>query len=79
MEWYPILCLPPLFAAGTSQFDTLDDTFVNFADHWAFASPVRKVHDNLTVTGLAIAVAFVLDTPKPSVSPVTITTAPQTP
>jgi high-affinity nickel-transport protein len=62
LPWYAILCLPLLFAAGMSLFDTLDGTFMNFAYHWAFANPVRKVYYNLTITGLSIAVAFVIGT-----------------
>jgi high-affinity nickel-transport protein len=62
LPWYAILCLPLLFAAGMSLFDTLDGTFMNFAYHWAFSNPVRKVYYNLTVTGLSIAVAFLIGT-----------------
>ncbi|GAA2658283.1 HoxN/HupN/NixA family nickel/cobalt transporter [Streptomyces lunalinharesii] len=62
LPWYAILCLPLLFAAGMSLFDTLDGTFMNFAYNWAFANPVRKVYYNLTITGLSIAVAFVIGT-----------------
>ena len=62
LPWYAILCLPLLFAAGMSLFDTLDGTFMNFAYHWAFSNPVRKVYYNLTITGLSIAVAFVIGT-----------------
>jgi nickel/cobalt transporter (NiCoT) family protein len=62
LPWYAVLCLPLLFAAGMSLFDTLDGTFMNVAYGWAFAKPVRKVYYNLTVTGLSIAVAFVVGT-----------------
>jgi high-affinity nickel-transport protein len=62
LPWYAILVLPVLFAAGMSLFDTLDGTFMNFAYHWAFANPVRKVYYNLTITGLSVAVAFVVGT-----------------
>ncbi|MDN0200466.1 HoxN/HupN/NixA family nickel/cobalt transporter [Streptomyces sp. S.PNR 29] len=62
LPWYAILCLPLLFAAGMSLFDTLDGTFMNFAYHWAFSHPVRKVFYNLTITGLSIAVAFFIGT-----------------
>jgi high-affinity nickel-transport protein len=62
LPWYAILCLPLLFAAGMSLFDTLDGCFMNFAYHWAFSNPVRKVYYNLTITGLSIAVAFVIGT-----------------
>jgi high-affinity nickel-transport protein len=62
LPWYAILCLPLLFAAGMSLFDTLDGTFMNFAYQWAFSHPVRKVFYNLTITGLSIAVAFLIGT-----------------
>ncbi|MFC0041509.1 HoxN/HupN/NixA family nickel/cobalt transporter [Actinomadura rayongensis] len=62
LPWYAILVLPLLFACGMSLFDTLDGTLMNFAYHWAFANPVRKVYYNLTITGLSIAVAFVIGT-----------------
>ncbi|MEY9946168.1 HoxN/HupN/NixA family nickel/cobalt transporter [Kitasatospora sp. GAS1066B] len=62
LPWYAILCLPLLFASGMSLFDTLDGTFMNFAYHWAFSNPTRKVYYNLTITGLSIAVAFLIGT-----------------
>jgi high-affinity nickel-transport protein len=62
LPWYAIVVLPLLFAAGMSLFDTLDGTFMNFAYHWAFANPVRKIYYNLTITGLSVAVAFVIGT-----------------
>jgi high-affinity nickel-transport protein len=60
LPWYAILCLPLLFAAGMSLFDTLDGTFMNFAYHWAFSNPVRKVYYNLAITGLSVSVALVI-------------------
>jgi nickel/cobalt transporter (NiCoT) family protein len=62
LPWYAIVCLPLLFAAGMSLFDTLDGTFMNVAYHWAFSNPVRKVYYNLAITGLSIAVAFLIGT-----------------
>jgi nickel/cobalt transporter (NiCoT) family protein len=62
LPWYAIVCLPLLFAAGMSLFDTLDGTFMNVAYHWAFSNPVRKVYYNLTITGLSVTVAFVIGT-----------------
>jgi nickel/cobalt transporter (NiCoT) family protein len=60
LPWYAILCLPVLFAAGMSLFDTIDGTFMNFAYGWAFSRPVRKVYYNLTITALSVAVAFII-------------------
>jgi high-affinity nickel-transport protein len=59
---YAILCLPILFAAGMSLLDTIDGSFMNFAYGWAFSKPVRKVYYNLTITGLSVAVAFIIGT-----------------
>ncbi|HXA60905.1 MAG TPA: HoxN/HupN/NixA family nickel/cobalt transporter [Streptosporangiaceae bacterium] len=60
LPWYAIVCLPLLFTAGMSLFDTLDGTFMNFAYHWAFSNPVRKVYYNLAITGLSVAVALII-------------------
>jgi high-affinity nickel-transport protein len=60
LPWYAIVCLPLLFAAGMSLFDTLDGTFMNFAYQWAFSNPVRKVFYNLAITGLSVSVALVI-------------------
>jgi high-affinity nickel-transport protein len=60
MPVYAILCLPILFAAGMSLFDTLDGAFMSFAYGWAFSSPVRKLFYNIAVTGLSVAVALLI-------------------
>jgi high-affinity nickel-transport protein len=60
LPWYAILVLPILFAAGMSLLDTIDGSFMNFAYDWAFSRPVRKVYYNLTITGLSVAVAFII-------------------
>jgi high-affinity nickel-transport protein len=62
LPWYAILCLPVLFAAGMSLFDTIDGSFMNFAYGWAFSKPVRKVYYNIAITGLSVAVAFFIGT-----------------
>ncbi|MFW0794570.1 HoxN/HupN/NixA family nickel/cobalt transporter [Gordonia sp. CPCC 205515] len=62
LPWYAILCLPVLFAAGMSLFDSIDGSFMNFAYGWALANPVRKVYYNLIITGLSVAVAMVIGT-----------------
>jgi nickel/cobalt transporter (NiCoT) family protein len=62
LPWQAIVCLPLLFAAGMSLFDTLDGAFMSVAYRWAFSSPVRKVYYNLTITALSVAVAFVIGT-----------------
>ncbi len=60
LPFYAILCLPILFAAGMSLFDTIDGAFMNFAYGWAFAKPVRRIFYNITTTGLSVAVALVI-------------------
>ncbi|WP_225847212.1 HoxN/HupN/NixA family nickel/cobalt transporter [Streptomyces sp. HPF1205] len=62
LPWYAIVCLPVLFAAGMCLLDTIDGSFMNFAYEWAFSKPVRKVYYNLTITGLAVAVALIIGT-----------------
>ncbi len=58
VPFYAILCLPILFAAGMSLFDTIDGAFMNFAYGWAFSKPIRKLFYNLTITALSVAVAL---------------------
>ena len=62
LPFYAIICLPILFAAGMSLFDTIDGAFMNFAYGWAFAKPVRKIFYNMAVTGLSVAVALLIGT-----------------
>lgn len=62
LPWYAVLSLPLLFAGGMTLFDTIDGCFMNFAYGWAFARPVRKIYYNLIITGLSIAVAFLIGT-----------------
>src|SRR5438105_4922372 len=50
--------LPLSFAAGMSLMDTADGAFMSNAYSWAFASPIRKVFYNLTVTSLSVFVAL---------------------
>ena len=60
MPVWPIMALPLLFAAGMSLMDTADGVFMTTAYRWAFATPVRKVYYNLTVTGLSVGAALVI-------------------
>ena len=52
LPWYAVLCLPILFAAGMSLFDTLQGSFMTYAYGWALARPLRKIYYNLVITGL---------------------------
>ncbi len=53
-----IVSLPLIFAAGMSLMDTLDGAFMAKAYTWAFASPIRKVFYNMTITSLSVFVAL---------------------
>ncbi|HET7421469.1 MAG TPA: HoxN/HupN/NixA family nickel/cobalt transporter, partial [Candidatus Dormibacteraeota bacterium] len=53
-----VVALPLIFAAGMSLMDTADGAFMSKAYSWAFASPIRKVFYNLTVTSLSVFVAL---------------------
>jgi high-affinity nickel-transport protein len=60
IPWYAILCLPILFTAGMTLMDTTDGLFMNLAYGWAFLNPVRKVYYNLAITGLSVAICFLI-------------------
>ena len=62
LPFYAILCLPILFTAGMTLFDTIDGAFMNFAYGWAFSEPIRKVFYNLAVTALSVSLALVIGT-----------------
>lgn len=62
LPWYAILCLPILFAAGMSLFDTLQGSFMTAAYGWALGQPVRRIYYNLIITGLSVAVALIIGT-----------------
>jgi high-affinity nickel-transport protein len=55
-----VLALPVLFAAGMSLMDTADGVFMTTAYRWAFATPLRKIYYNLTVTGLSVLAALLI-------------------
>jgi nickel/cobalt transporter (NiCoT) family protein len=55
-----ILSLPTLFAAGMSLVDTAEGALMGRAYGWAFASPLRKLYYNITVTSLSVAAALVI-------------------
>ena len=58
MPFYAILCLPVLFAAGMSLFDTLDGLLMRVAYGRAVGEPARRVRYDVVVTGLSAAVAL---------------------
>src|SRR5215469_2355035 len=60
IPWFAICCLPILFTAGMALMDTTDGIFMNIAYGWAFFNPVRKVYYNLAITGLSVAICFLV-------------------
>ena len=58
LPFLAVVSLPLIFAAGMSLWDTTDGAFMAKAYSWAFASPIRKVFYNMTVTGLSVFVAL---------------------
>ena len=60
LPWYAVLCLPLIFAAGMSLFDTMDSAVMVRAYSWATVNPVRKVYYSLTVTGISVMVAIII-------------------
>jgi nickel/cobalt transporter (NiCoT) family protein len=62
LPWYAIVTLPLLFGSGMSLLDCLDGLFMSVAYDWAFLRPVRKVYYNVFITGLSVAVAFLIGT-----------------
>ncbi|KYP79459.1 HoxN/HupN/NixA family nickel/cobalt transporter [Ferroacidibacillus organovorans] len=55
-----IISLPIVFAAGMSFMDTADGIFMTTAYGFAFATPLRKIYYNLSVTGLGVLAASVI-------------------
>ncbi|MBB6672770.1 HoxN/HupN/NixA family nickel/cobalt transporter [Cohnella nanjingensis] len=60
MPIFGIISLPLLFAAGMSLMDTADGMFMTNAYRWAFATPLRKLYYNVTVTSVSVAAALVI-------------------
>ena len=58
LPFLAVLALPLIFAAGMSLMDTTDGAFMAKAYSWAFASPIRKLFYNLTMTGISVFVAL---------------------
>jgi nickel/cobalt transporter (NiCoT) family protein len=55
-----ILVFPVLFAAGMSLVDTTDGVMMLGAYEWALVKPLRKLHYNMTITLVSIAVAVLI-------------------
>jgi nickel/cobalt transporter (NiCoT) family protein len=57
---WSIMVFPALFAAGMSLVDTTDGVLMLSAYDWAFVKPIRKLYYNLTITLVAVVVAFLI-------------------
>jgi high-affinity nickel-transport protein len=62
LPWYAIACLPLLFAAGMTLLDTVDGSVMNMVYDATLISHGRRVHYNLIITGISMAVALVIAT-----------------
>ena len=62
IEWYTLLALPLLFAAGMSLLDTADGLVMRYAYGWAFADGARKLRYNLAITAISVIVAVAVGT-----------------
>lgn len=58
LPFYAVMCLPVLFAAGMTLFDTLNSSAMNTAYGWSFGAPARKVYFNFVVTGITVLSAL---------------------
>jgi high-affinity nickel-transport protein len=57
MSIWLIMVFPVLFAAGMALIDTTDGVLMLGAYNWAFVKPARKLHYNLVITAVSVAVA----------------------
>jgi nickel/cobalt transporter (NiCoT) family protein len=56
------MIFPTLFAAGMSLIDTTAGVLMLGAYRWAFVEPARKLHYNLVITAVSVAVAALIGT-----------------
>lgn len=60
LPFYAVMCLPILFAAGMTLFDTLNSGFMRLAYGWATASPIKRLYYNFTVTTISVLGALAI-------------------
>jgi len=60
LPFYAVICLPILFTAGMTLFDTLNTVAMNRAYGWSFANPLRKLYYSFTMTAMTVVSAFVI-------------------
>jgi high-affinity nickel-transport protein len=57
---YAILCLPLLFAAGMTLFDSINGALTGRAYGWALSRPARRAFYNLTVTAITVVASLTI-------------------
>jgi high-affinity nickel-transport protein len=57
---WSIMAFPALFTAGMSLVDTAESLLMMGAYGWAFATPMRKLYYNMTITLLSVIVAVLV-------------------
>jgi high-affinity nickel-transport protein len=60
LSLWSILLFPALFTAGMALMDTADSTLMVGAYGWAFATPLRKLYYNITITFISVVAALVI-------------------
>lgn len=60
LPFYAVLCLPILFAAGMTLFDTLNSGFMRYAYGWATDNPIKRLYYNFTVTSVSVVGALTI-------------------
>jgi high-affinity nickel-transport protein len=60
MSIWLMMVFPALFAAGMALIDTTDGVLMCGAYNWALIKPARKLHYNLIVTAVSVAVAALI-------------------
>jgi len=58
VPWWATLCLPVLFAAGMTLFDTADSALLAHTYRWADGSALRRRQVTTTITYLSAGLAF---------------------
>ncbi|MEO8678090.1 MAG: HoxN/HupN/NixA family nickel/cobalt transporter [Vicinamibacterales bacterium] len=57
-----VLCLPVVFAAGMSMLDAADGVLMCGVYRWSLDNPERRIHYNLSLTGISVVAALVIGT-----------------
>lgn len=60
LGWYGVLILPVLFTSGMTLIDSLDGVAMSRIYRGVFVNSRQKLHYNLVVTALSVAVAFIV-------------------